>query len=299
MNPFEMPFPNPFGKTRLTSSFEAPAQSTDYSLYREDFGSIYSLLNTINNRENNSFMRNEDSSQERGNEEWSGTSSYEEAQSLLIHGYKDPVKNIKSSLAKNKKLTSKIYNSIPKPIVQNRVVGFVPNVPNALKGLPESMITLEKLHKKRKTISIIYATGGSCGVESDVLASAGAALVSAINLIELSGVQTELSVGFMPTKETKQIIFPTVKIKGYGERFNLQKICFPMIHPAMFRRIGFKYLETCPGMVVNFSHGYGRPPELEVLKTLIKDKNTYVINRAWITEHENDIEEILKYMEVC
>lgn len=176
MNPFEMPFPNPFGKTWLTSSFESPAQSTDYSLYREDFGSIYSLLNTINNRENNSFMRNKDSSQEHGNEEWSGTSSYEEAQSLLIHGYEDPIKSIKSNLAKNKKLTSKIYNSIPKPIVQNRVVGFVPNVPNALKGLPESMITLEKLHKKRKTISIIYATGGSCGVESDVLASAGASI---------------------------------------------------------------------------------------------------------------------------
>ena len=293
--PAGMPFPS-----LCTSSFEAPAQSThDYSLYREDFGSIYSLLNTINNRENNSFMRNEDSSQKHGNEEWSGTSSYEEAQSLLIHGYEDPIKSIKSNLAKNKKLTSKIYNSIPKPIVQNRVVGFVPNVPNALKGLPESMITLEKLHKKRKTISIIYATGGSCGVESDVLASAGAALVSAINLIELSGVQTELSIGFMPTKETKQVIFPTVKIKSYGEHFNLQKICFPMIHPAMFRRIGFKYLETCPGMVENFSHGYGRPPELEVLKTLIKDKNTYVINRTWITEHENDIEEILKYMEVC
>lgn len=102
MNPFEMPFPNPFGKTWLTSSFEAPAQSTDYSLYREDFGSIYSLLNTINNRENNSFMRNEDSSQEHGNEEWSGTSSYEEAQSLLIHGYEDPIKSIKSNLAKIK-----------------------------------------------------------------------------------------------------------------------------------------------------------------------------------------------------
>lgn len=26
MNPFEMPFPNPFGKTWLTSSFEAPVQ---------------------------------------------------------------------------------------------------------------------------------------------------------------------------------------------------------------------------------------------------------------------------------
>ena len=63
--PAEMPFPSLF-----TSSFEPPAQSThDYSLYREDFGSIYSLLNTINNRENNSFMRNEDLSQEHGNEE--------------------------------------------------------------------------------------------------------------------------------------------------------------------------------------------------------------------------------------
>lgn len=39
-NPFEMPFPSP---GLFTSSFEAPAQSaSDYSLYREDFGSIYS-----------------------------------------------------------------------------------------------------------------------------------------------------------------------------------------------------------------------------------------------------------------
>lgn len=291
MDPFEMQF---------QSCFKVPGQSThDYSLYREDFGSIYSLLNTVNNRENNSFMCDRNVSQKHGDEEWMGTSSYEEAQSLLIHGYEDPIKSIKSNLAKNKKLTSKIYNSIPKPIVQNRAVGFVPNVPNALKGLPESMITLEKLHKKKKTISIIYAIGGNVNVESDVLVSAGTALVSAINLIELSGVQTELSIGFMPTKETKQIIFPTVKIKGYGERFSLQKICFPMIHPAMFRRIGLKYLETCPGMGEDFSHGYGRSPELEDLKNLIKDKNTCVINRAWITEHENDIEEILKYMEVC
>lgn len=92
MNPFEMPSPNPFGKTWLTSSFEAPAQSThDYSLYREDFGSIYSLLNTINNRENNSFMRNEDSSQEHGNEEWSGTSfkllDWLEAKNIVDTGY--------------------------------------------------------------------------------------------------------------------------------------------------------------------------------------------------------------------
>ena len=33
MNPFEMPSPNPFGKTWLTSSFEAPAQSVRGSVY--------------------------------------------------------------------------------------------------------------------------------------------------------------------------------------------------------------------------------------------------------------------------
>lgn len=268
-------------------------------MYKEEFNSIFELMNTLKERPNNRFMRDEHSSQKVSDSGWSGTKTYEEAESLLIYGYNDPVKNIKNNLIKNKKLVGKMYNLIPKPIATNQVVGFVPNVPNALMGLPKSMISVEKINRKKKTISIIYATGGSVGVEPETLESAGAALVSAINLIELAGIQTKLSVGFIPSIYDKQIIFPTVNIKNFNERFSLQKICFPMIHTSMFRRIGFKYLETCPGMEEDFSCGYGRPASLEEIKDCLKEKDTYIINREWITKHDNSIEEILKYMEVC
>lgn len=270
-----------------------------YNMYKEEFSSIFELMNTLKERPNNKFMRDEHSSQKTSDSSWSGTKTYEEAESLLIYGYNDPVKNIKSNLIKNKKLVSKMYSLIPKPIATNQVVGFVPNVPNALMGLPKSMISVEKINRKKKTISIIYATGGAAIVEAEALESAGAALVSAINLIELAGIQTKLSIGFMPTVYDRQIIFPTVNIKNFNERFSLQKICFPMVHPSMFRRIGFKYLETCPGMEEDFSCGYGRPASLEQIKTCLKEKDTYIINREWITDHGNNIEEILKYMEVC
>lgn len=268
-------------------------------MYKEEFSSIFELMNTLKERPNNKFMRDEHSSQTTGNSSWSGTNTYEEAESLLIYGYNDPVKNIKSNLIKNKKLVSKMYNLIPKPIATNQVVGFVPNVPNALMGLPKSMISVEKINRNKKTISIIYATGGAVGIEPKTLESAGTALVSAINLIELAGIQTRLSIGFIPSVKGRQIIFPTVNIKNFNERFSLQKICFPMVHPSMFRRIGFKYLETCPSMEEDFSCEYGRPASLEQIKTCLKEKNTYIISREWITDHDNNIEEILKYMEVC
>lgn len=270
-----------------------------YNMYKEEFSSIFELMNTLKERPNNKFMRDEHSSQTTGNSSWSGTNTYEEAESLLIYGYNDPVKNIKRNLIKNKKLVSKMYNLIPKPIATNQVVGFVPNVPNALMGLPKSMISVEKINRNKKTISIIYATGGAVGIEPKTLESAGIALVSAINLIELAGIQTRLSIGFIPSVKGRQIIFPTVNIKNFNERFSLQKICFPMVHPSMSRRIGFKYLETCPSMEEDFSCGYGRPASLEQIKTCLKEKNTYIISREWITDHGNNIEEILKYMEVC
>lgn len=270
-----------------------------YNMYKEEFSSIFELMNTLKERPNNKFMRDEHGSQTTGNSSWSGTNTYEEAESLLIYGYNDPVKNIKSNLIKNKKLVSKMYNLIPKPIATNQVVGFVPNVPNALMGLPKSMISVEKINRNKKTISIIYATGGAVGIEPKTFESAGTALVSAINLIELAGIQTRLSIGFIPSVKGRQIIFPTVNIKNFNERFSLQKICFPMVHPSMFRRIGFKYLETCPSMEEDFSCEYGRPASLEQIKTCLKEKNTYIISREWITDHDNNIEEILKYMEVC
>ena len=48
-------------------------------------------------------------------------------------------------------------------------------------------------------------------------------------------------------------------VKSYAEHLDLQKLTFPVAHPSMFRRFGFKWLETVPTLTESrFSMGYGR-----------------------------------------
>lgn len=266
-------------------------------LVREDFDSISQLLKALNSRPNNEIMRNEYSSHTK-DKDFTGTESYDEAIDLLYSGYKDPIPEIKKVLREQKKLMSKVYSSLPHPVPKNHVAGFVPNVPNSLLGLPQSMITVEKENQKRKTLSIIYAFGGSAFQEQEYFIQTGTSLVSAINIIETAGIQTELKLCFIPTEHCGEIFFPTVKIKSFGERFNLQKICFPMIHPSMFRRIGFRYLETTPLMTKDFTEGYGYVPSIDSIRELVTDKDTFVFNTGCIGDMDNPIEQILKEVKV-
>ncbi|MDE7345422.1 MAG: hypothetical protein K2N48_01630 [Muribaculaceae bacterium] len=256
-------------------------------------------MDTLAERPNNNFMWDSNSSR-TGSKEFTGTSSWEEAVSLLKNGYPDYLDDIKKALNKSKKLTSKMYSKMPRPVPENHVFGFVPNVPNALRGLPQSMITIERNPQKRKTISILYSIGDACWRDTDDFIDAGVALVSAINMIEASGIRTRLQLGFMPSTQSGEIVFPTVKLKDFGEPFALQKICFPLIHPSMFRRIGFKYLETCPFCTKDFSFGYGAPVDLSTLEECLNTKDTYVLNTAWIKDKIGcDIEQILTKLGVC
>ncbi len=266
------------------------------NLIKEDFSSLSELIKTIDNRPNNYEMRYEHSSSTE-TRDFTGTDSYEEAINLLKFGYEDPIPQIKEELRKNKLVTTKIYRSLPKPIPRNGIIGFAPNVPNAILGLPESMITVDREIQKKKCMSIIYSFGAPWFIDKDDLIRAGITLVSAINIIELSGIQTCLQLNFMPVTEDvdREIVFPTVKIKDYGERFNLQKICFPMIHTSMFRRVGFKYLETCPFTKLDYSHGYGRVlGVVEKVKAMIEDDKTYIFSSEQIMNDGYNVEKILK-----
>ena len=259
----------------------------------EEFTSINQLLNTLNSRPNNQVMSESEASR-TGDRDFCETSSYEEAVDLFVHGYTDIVGQVRAEVRKNNKA---IYsNPIERRTIMNMPVGFIPNVPNALQNKPDSMINIVSTPQKRKTLSVIYAMGGSCGEEAESFIKAGAALVSALNLIELSGVQTRLYVDFMPSSGRKEMLSPVLRVKNYGERFNLTKICFPLVHPSMFRRIGFKYLETCPFVTDDsFRLGYGRLPEIEDLRRNIPtDKQTFILNTKIIKNNAYSVKAILE-----
>ena len=250
-------------------------------------------------------MRNEHASRD-GSREFTGTSSYDQAIKLLKTGYTEAAKLLREDVKQKDKIQSKFQSITNHPCPHTAVQGFIPHVPNAIMNLPNSMISIDRKPQKRKTLSIVYVETGNCSKDQEYFIKSGAALLSAVSLIEKSGIQTKIDVGFFAgcrgdeDKGTGEIAIGTVRVKNFGERYSFQKVSFPMVHPSMFRRIGFKWLETVPYLEdETFSCGYGRSPEH---KTLVREMklppNSYLVSTHWVHEHGCSVEEILKYLEV-
>ena len=258
-----------------------------HTVTREDFTSIGELLETLNGRPNNRFMRSEHAS-DKEDASFSNCGSLQEAEDLLRYGYTEKLGKVKEETRKH---SQQLYNLFKtKRLPANMPVGFVPNVPNALQNRPDSMITIQQTFQKKKTKHVIYVNSSNCGTSTSTFVKAGIALVTAINLIEAAGIQTKLTNAFFSAdSHDDETTFATLRIKDYGERFNLEKICFPMIHPAMFRRIGFKWLETCPSLKTDFSCGYGHTPDpssREAIDRIYKKDDAVIL---WVNDiRDND-----------
>ena len=265
----------------------------------EEFGDINSLLRVINSRQNNSIMRDEHSSR-TGDKSFTGSESYDESVRLIRTGYVDILKDVKEKLTEITR-QNKQFDTGFRPMPRNSIVGYVPNVPNAIRNIPESMINTNIVPQKRKTLSVVYSIEGNCNETTDFFIKTGTILLAAINTIEKTGVQVKLSVAFMTAQQGNETTCPTVVIKNYGQRFDLQKVCFPLAHPSMLRRIGFKWLETTPQITENFSWGYGRDPkDLDLLSKTFKEKfgkNTYVLNTHWIRTNNYSVEKLLNFLD--
>lgn len=255
-----------------------------------------SLIKSLASRENSEIMKNEHSSQSN-DYDWTGTHNYDEAVQLLSSGYMEVVRSMKRNVEDQTKINSKYYADVNHAVPHNSIVGYIPNVPNALRGIPQSMITIEKKPMKRKTLSIIYGVSGSASRDRDYFENAGTALLSAVDIIERCGIQTKIELAFFLSEKNDEFPLPTVIIKNYGERFSIQKVSFPLVHTSMFRRIGFKWLETTPMITEkDFAWGYGTPPSHEdsekAVEQVLKGKGIFISN-DWINNHNCDVNEIL------
>lgn len=257
----------------------------DMLMSHEEFTSISELIETINGRRNNRAMQGEHSS-DKEDSEFSMSKSLAHAEEMLQKGWTEHLDSIKTAVRKSNRELYNLFKT--KRLPANMTVGFVPNVPNALQNLPDSMINIQQTFQKKKTKHVIYVPSSNCSTDAEVFVKAGISIVTAISLLEAAGIQTKLSVAFFAAAcHDDELAVTTLQIKNYGERFNLEKICFPMIHPAMFRRIGFKWLETYPKLKSrSFAHGYGHTPSCEDKEQIAKmyqrnDEDTVIL---WVND---------------
>lgn len=269
------------------------------NVYTEEFPSVNNLLKTLDCRKTNQVFRGHSLSSESIEDDgygWYCTSDYNEAKKLITFGYKEHLDKIKHQM----KVTAKKYNKfqvVNKSAPHAEIVGYVPHVPNAIQNIPNSMINVHKVPQKQKTMHIIYTNSGNCGENSDFFINAGVTMLTAINIIEANGIQVKLDLAFVSAQERNEVAFPTVNLKNYGQRLDLLKICFPITHPSMLRRIGFKWIETNSFIKEDWTCGYGRSiTEPDKIVDYLKKDDNFVVSNYWIRSHNYDIEELLKYL---
>lgn len=261
----------------------------------EQFASIHSMLGTIETRKNNCEMYNMNSSTSNG-KNFTGTCSYDEAVELFETGYTEILDKIKSGIQKNIKATQ----NQTRRMVRTGVVGYTPHIPNSINGLPNSMIYTEKQLQKIKAVTIYYAPTGNCNVEIETFIESGVAMLSAINILELSGVRVNLNVVFfngVNDSETEGT-FGTVKVKDFREHLDIQKLCFPLVHPSLFRRFGFKWLETTPDMKESgwkFTYGHHTDAFNNMIRKQLKD-NEYFIDLYETKESKYSPEKLIELL---
>lgn len=240
---------------------------------------IYDFLNTT---ENWAFRHGRDNHFKPDFDWAGGFSTYEELKDTLLYGWEEPLQEIKSSFFKIKPncktFKSKSFNDI---------VGYGPIVPNAILGLPKSMINQTK-KINNKVISLVYDSSIPCIYKPADLVAFGKKITIGVKEIEAMGYRVELFVSNIVSH--KNIIGSSfVKIKEANQPIDLKKICFPLINPAMLRVLFFNQMDSIPdGYDVGEQQGspVGNPFATTIVKKLIS-KNALCIGYKELEKNDN------------
>lgn len=260
---------------------------------KEHFASIHQMLNAVNSRPNSAAMSGQNASLD-GSKSFTGTRDWEEAVDLFEHGYTDVLDKIKAGVAAGIKRTE----TIQKRRTSTGVVGYAAHVPNAIMGLPNSMIYTQTTPQKIKAVSIMYCITRNAGTDVEEFIKSGVAVLNVINRLELNGCRVNLKIMYYCAKCGDEYAFGSVDVKNYREHMDLQKLCFPVANPSMFRRFGFKWLETSPEIKsTSWRGGYGSQIDSgnEVLKKLLQE-NEFYIDLPYTRKYNYDAEKIIESM---
>lgn len=191
------------------------------------------------------------------------------------------------------------------------MVGFAPIVPNCIIGNPINMVNQTKKERHLPSATIIFEKAINCGHNSNEMVSFASIIFSLIQVLEKKGIRCEVYIS-STFKLENEIYSYKIKIKNFMQPLNLYKMQFPVIASDMFRRIGFRLLETCPYLENSYwKDSYGRTligktkeydltengePTLKLQELLgMKQNDIFIPNSAYFNyDSDDDIEDTIE-----
>ena len=232
-------------------------------IYAQKFETMDSFFKFITTAQNNKVFADCHGS-DRNPERFAGTKDFAEAAELFRNGWDAGLEKIKAGKGGD------FSSPAPRALVRNYYVGACPNVLRALQCLPDAMRQVYRTPQKQKVMTVFIDMCVSSMLDKDRYQKVGGYIYQAIKAIEEQGTRVEIITGFADSISQNRraaeelIICPEITLKKASETLDAGRLSFALVHVGMFRRLCFKYIETCPCELLNGSRagdyspsGYG------------------------------------------
>ena len=231
------------------------------------YNSVAEFSAALSGPYNEVFANPYERASDRGSESFTGTPDYETADKLMNYGDSGSLEKIQAVRVRNNAGNG---TEIRRRQV-NSVVGYTPNVPNYLRGIPVSMIgQIRQRFQSSKVVSVVYNFTVNSGVSQDSITKESAKLLSVITSMERAGYRAGLSVMFSATKgaERYNII---IKVKDPGQYMDVRKLAYIFVNPSFLRRHCFRAEETEKELTENWNNGYGQVSDSNICRRIVSN----------------------------
>ena len=257
-------------------------------IYAQKFETMDSFFKFITTAQNNKVFADCHDS-DRNSEKFAGTKDFAEAAELFRNGWDAGLTKIKAGKGGD------FSSPAPRALVRNYYVGACPNVPRALQGFPDSMRQIYRTPQKQKVVTIFVDMCVSGMLDKDRYQKVGGYIYQAIKAIEEQGTRVEIITGFADSISQNRsaaeelIICPEITLKKASETLDAGRLSFALVHVGMFRRLCFKYIETCPCELLNGSRARDYSPSGYGIVAMANEEIAKKFNKYMKKTHKNAV----------
>lgn len=237
-----------------------------------EYDSLNEFYNYICNTPLNDSFRWEEHASVTGTMSFTQTRNFAEATEILKNGWTD----MSGKLTQRLNVVKNQVQPAMKAKTTNSVAGFQPIVPLYLSGVPTNMVNRKMVPVKQKVITLNKSISYHCGIKTEQIVEESIKAMMIVKKLEAQGYRVNLNV-IMGGIESDLKLITKIRIKSAGEKLNISKLAFPLVHPSMLRRLMFRFIEVYPKVPKSFVNGYGRPVMDSGAYDLLKDSGEYYI----------------------
>ena len=221
------------------------------NLIFDNFSDVFAFRAAIQSRPDNGKASNDSRTCSR---DFAGM-PLDKAYQAMTDGLPEVAERLKRDLTKFK---AQVSGNIPQRRPINYYNGHSPNVPAAIIGLPKSMRKVVKTPSKIKTVTLFYNSSANCNVKASTLEKSGSAVLQLAYWLELNGYRVKFVLTPYLADNDGEKAVCNILLKDFRQPLDILKLSFSITSVSMFRRLGFRWIETVPGLETSWAWGYGR-----------------------------------------